>query len=672
MKSILTLGTTLGFVLATTMAHEQCGHEAVLDQFTTSIEQDSLIAPQALMEDPHHRQLSSQDAGASSTEVFKPLRIAFDLSKLYSDVMACFKAGDKIALDGSTYTCTADDVITQDKLDFITGVLLPAAQDYFSSILSVHPVERLKIPGTGCGNVNDWACCAGSYPALYKSPGITDADFLLHVSARPVQPGVIAWAIPCNTDQFGRPISAQANFGPQKLSSDPGRRSSQIATIIHELSHALGFSQSLFGSYRRPNNGLPWGANNVVQVTNGPNGSKVTRLITPKVRQVAREYFNCSEVIGGELQNSNLVSYSSHWAKRVFLNEYMMATTSNVPLYSNFTLAAFEDSGWYQVNYTRAHTLRYGHLAGCGLATGRCTDWKAPLCYSSQATDCTPDNTAKGICNIATLQSQVPAAFRYFDNPNIGGTDTYSDYCPRFVPLAGLDCRGIGSTPAARGSLLEAIGSTSLCFRGSLSKTTQPSPTASYCFAVQGCTADALQIAVGTTIVSCPFDAASVTVNVQDEKGARYTGSITCPSNPRDMCNVNKCSNLGVWTPYGCICNPGYTGANCSELQCPRDSQNQVCGNNGKCVSGACQCFANATGIICTRPIAFTKLVVTTIVDNKNPILAASGGLLLGFVAAAYIRKRRNVPAPPQKIKLQAATTPSYGTATNKVMPLNG
>ncbi|KAF0718884.1 Aste57867_1414 [Aphanomyces stellatus] len=662
---------------AVALGHHNCGHDQVIDTFLNSIDTTSVTAHQILV--PHHdhhhhhlshgdhqeshghRHLAAQDQTSSSntsSNVFKPLRVAFDLSKLVRDPgFACQQTGQLVQLDNANYTCTANDVLTTDKLDFITTVLLPAAQEYFSSILSVHPVDTLTVPGIKCGTPA-WACCTGSFPAQYTSPGLSGADFLLHVTARPVGTGVIAWAIPCNQDQFGRPISAQANFGPQQLNADPALRITQIGTILHELSHALGFSSSLFGSYRRPNNGLPWGAANVVQVTPGPNATNIARLTTPKVKQFVQTYFNCSGVAGGELQSDNAQSYTSHWAKRLFLNEYMMATSTSVPVYSMFTLAAFEDSGWYQVNYTRAQTLRYGRGGGCALATGRCTDFPGSLCYDSQSRDCTPDYTSKGVCNLAAFSTPLPPAFQYFNSPFIGGRDAFANYCPRFVPLAGMDCRGIGSTPAARGSLLETIGLTSLCFRGALqSQTARASPTtASYCFQVQGCNATSLQIAVGHTTVSCPFDQGSSVVAIStavDDEGNRYTGSLTCPRNPQDMCNVNLCSNMGVWTGSGCACSPGYTGADCSHLVCPKHKDTgAVCSNNGVCVNGVCQCNSTlGVGIACSRRPS------NEIMDAPSSTSTA-GPLVLGFAFLALAmwvycqgqrRRRRANPAtfPP-------------------------
>ncbi len=113
-------------------------------------------------------------------------------------------------------------------MDFIKTVLLPTVKDYFRSVLSVQPVlGNLIIPGVHCGPSRttpnpknaSWACCKGTVPSYLGTVGIPKTDFLVHISARPTNANVIAWAIPCNIDQYGRPISAQANFGPHRYRS---------------------------------------------------------------------------------------------------------------------------------------------------------------------------------------------------------------------------------------------------------------------------------------------------------------------------------------------------------------------------------------------------------------------------------------------------------------------
>ncbi|XP_062339980.1 tenascin-like isoform X2 [Osmerus eperlanus] len=48
----------------------------------------------------------------------------------------------------------------------------------------------------------------------------------------------------------------------------------------------------------------------------------------------------------------------------------------------------------------------------------------------------------------------------------------------------------------------------------------------------------------------------------------------------------------------GCVCEPGWKGANCSEPECPNDCQDQ-----GRCVDGKCVCFKGFAGEDCTLEV---------------------------------------------------------------------
>ncbi|XP_053092921.1 tenascin isoform X1 [Pangasianodon hypophthalmus] len=76
----------------------------------------------------------------------------------------------------------------------------------------------------------------------------------------------------------------------------------------------------------------------------------------------------------------------------------------------------------------------------------------------------------------------------------------------------------------------------------------------------------------------------------QQSKGA---GCTTVPP-PTDEC-LNDCSDQGRCVDGKCVCFPGFSGPDCSVLNCPRD-----CSNKGKCVNGKCVCDPGFTGPDCS------------------------------------------------------------------------
>ncbi|VDM82764.1 unnamed protein product [Strongylus vulgaris] len=75
-------------------------------------------------------------------------------------------------------------------------------------------------------------------------------------------------------------------------------------------------------------------------------------MVTPKVRKEARNFFNCSDLEGAEIESQGKEGTAgSHWEKRIFENEAMTGVATQVFALSRITLALFEDSGWYNVDY---------------------------------------------------------------------------------------------------------------------------------------------------------------------------------------------------------------------------------------------------------------------------------------------------------------------------------
>ncbi|KAF0685193.1 Aste57867_22895 [Aphanomyces stellatus] len=597
MRVPLSRGLFLAAVILSFVGGHGCNHDFQLDRFKSSVNMKSLTNEQTLEPSLSESSRRLSDAAAAST-AFNPIRISFDVSFLTNDPgYLCKQVGDMITRDGSNYACTQNDLLTKDKSDFILTVLLPAVSNYFKNVLSVQSVVgNLKIQGIGCQST-EWACCSSTIPPYLSSQGIANTDFLIHVTARPTSGAVLAWALPCNIDQFGRPISGQTNFGPNRLDTSIAARAGQIGTAIHEITHALGFSSSRFQDFRQPLNGPKWGYDNVVSQTQ-QNGIYVTKITTPLVVKQAKQQFNCQNWpnAGAELENGPTGSsdYSSHWEKRLFHNEYMTATASSNPVYSAMTLAFFEDTGWYIANYSAAQTLTWGYLEGCSFATSQCSGWSSDYFCSQAGEHCSATRDAKGYCDINTYTSSIPSGFQYFSNNALGGQDSYADYCPQYQGYSNGACTD--TTAYLNPNMGEELGVRSQCFMATLGKGSSV-PSGPVCYPVLQCTQNTMVIRVGGTQVSCPLAGGDITV-------PGFQGTVRCPP-ANKICQLlqTQCSGRGILQVDGsCACNPGYAGTDCSLKDCPATNGVQ-CSNAGTCdrKTGTCTCDALHTGLSCAE-----------------------------------------------------------------------
>ena len=108
--------------------------------------------------------------------------------------------------------------------------------------------------------------------------------------------------------------------------------------FLHELTHALGFLESMFPFFPQQNDLL---MKKVIR------GVERTLIKSPRVVERARKYFNCPTLEGLELEEQGGTgSEISHWEQRILLGDYMGAVIYQEEMViSEFTLALLEDSG---------------------------------------------------------------------------------------------------------------------------------------------------------------------------------------------------------------------------------------------------------------------------------------------------------------------------------------
>lgn len=421
---------------------------------------DPVVRSRRQLQDTNETTLSDGDN-------FKPLRIVF-------------------------YTKALDDIRDSSnaaKIDWFKNEVLPKAAEYWSNALSVVPVSgNLKISS---GELDSFAYCGDSefttVPNEHKSEGIPDADLVLYVSGsnsdRFCPDRTLAVAVPCNFDQFDRPTAGAVNVcldGIELLSdgtASPSVVGDYVDVTIHEVAHVLGHSSNSYRFYWDPDTGTPrtprpFETQTVTCVT-GESKSLILpsestgvfvedayqrryySIITPKVRSIARNQFDCQSLEGGRLENQPTRADScigDHWDERLYYPEALSGVISpTANILTSLTLALLEDSGWYKANYTNSRMSPWGLGAGCAFVDDPCltinsakgndgstvTTTTVPdygkgfYCNEEEDKGCSPEHTTKLACTILDYYYLVPQElpeeqFQYFPNePSKGGKYFY-------------------------------------------------------------------------------------------------------------------------------------------------------------------------------------------------------------------------------------------------------
>ncbi|RNE99098.1 surface protease GP63 [Trypanosoma rangeli] len=209
---------------------------------------------------------------------------------------------------------------------------------------------------------------------------------VLYVAAAPG--GV--WALPCATLENGRPIVGVVNFGPADL------RFPRLATRIaaHEIAHALGFDYGKMVADR------------MVKNVTGVRGRALSVVVnSTNAAMAAREHYNCDNIQGMELYDfkGDGTTLESHWSHRNAKDE-LMAPLGGAGYYTELTLAAFADLGYYKVNWAMAEPMGWGRRSGCELLEKKCSQLvnKYPKMFCQEGDPhlrCTSDRYFNGTCD---------------------------------------------------------------------------------------------------------------------------------------------------------------------------------------------------------------------------------------------------------------------------------
>ena len=314
--------------------------------------------------------------------------------------------------------------------------------------------------------------------------------------------------------------------------------------FLHEISHVLIFHQAFFFSLNMISEQQKY-------------GETIYYINTPNVLAKAKLHFNCDSIKGIPLENyGGAGSAGSHWESRYLLGDYMIATDYPEIVISDISLAVFEDSGLYKVNYYTGGLFRFGKGEGCNFLNDKCitnegTYFANEFCIKTQEPFCTSGHLSKGHCYMAEYSSSLSSYYQYFKNPRVGGYAP-ADYCPisfdhlydkskYYYPT---NCKN-GKTSMTHPDYGEKVGDNSVCVESSLvpNWSGQGEVFRSICYEIL-CNKDSKTIYVfikGQT-VQCPMSGGLI------ENPSGFRGQIICP-------DYNSVCTSEIWCndPLDCI-----------------------------------------------------------------------------------------------------------------------
>ena len=337
-----------------------------------------------------------------------------------------------------------------------------------------------------------------------------------------------------------RPIFGVVAINPN-LSFDKKNTDSYMKNLFfHEFTHILVFNPELFESLG-------------MMTTRIFDGSFVSFINSPRVLTTARQHFNCTSLTGIPLENQGSVgSVGSHWEARYMLGDYMISSDYCDNVISDITLALFEDSGIYKVNYYSGGLFKFGKNLGCEFFNKKCieggaSNFEEEFCTINNQHFCTRTKLTKGQCIITEAIETIPKRYRYFSDDDLGGFAS-ANFCPVSNVIQQENDYYPGSCAIGTSSLSseygEEIGNESFCFISSLlpSNSQLSNIERAICYKVE-CDSENKQIIVnvGNNKIKCPTEGG----NINNPSG--FKGSIICPKyyeicgqeieNEGDICN---------------------------------------------------------------------------------------------------------------------------------------
>ena len=297
--------------------------------------------------------------------------------------------------------------------------------------------------------------------------------------------------------------------------------------LFHEIAHIFVFDPHLLSNLKMIR-------------TVYKDDEAIPMVVSQKVLEKARLHFNCDTLEGLALENQGGEgSAGSHWESRYMLGDFMVSNNYLENVISDITLALFEDSGWYKVNYYTGGLFRFGKNEGCSFFERKCIEDKKSVfpkefCDKKMEPRCLNSHLGMGECYIQEYEKgEIPSKYQYFNDEKKGGL-----FNVEFCPVADLyfnadkdnsyfesNCR-YGESLNIFNHYGEVIGNKSICFESSLVPRYSPLPYKwrSICYPIE-CDRKNKKIIVHVNDLSveCPTKGGML------KKIKGFKGKINCP-----------------------------------------------------------------------------------------------------------------------------------------------
>ena len=501
---------------------------------------------------------------------------------------------------------------TISKVEALTGDILPSVLGIWAAALSVvRAVDNIFVASNG-------KCGEADIPPMHSVEGVSNADMLIYVTANGHQcynddgttAGVDSYATVCTFDQHMRPVSGNLVICLDQIEASPGEIADVeflrvTSSLTLEVGKILGLSPSLFVYFRDPKTGKSWGAEkrtvkcvdgtehtlsvpNMLQsnldLDNGMRAIEIEpyfEVISPTVKQVVRNHFDCQSLRGARLDGSpRPKEHSSHKSTsscfgdsfdlRYHYDEDMTPMGASADMaysLSPLTLALLEDSSWYKADFSKSTMPLFGRGAGCGFMEGDCvTEFNGVPEYSrgffcndifretsvvnQQPSSCDYTHNHKANCDSLIGVSE-------FDKKSVFQDDSKSPTSCSMRTSSIVSCIDKTNSPALQG---EVFSDNSRCFETNVPKSVC---LETYCNSIDS----KIDIIVDGNVHQCDYEGHEVDLDlgysVKCPRLAIVCPHLICPANcsgkgvcdycreiPRCVCDDRFDETPGCWGDF--------------------------------------------------------------------------------------------------------------------------